>query len=243
MKFMVFDDCAMITGYCETKFYWFNLIFSANLNRSYFENRIDRYILFNNSIDLSNYLVELTDKLKHVYHRLSDNGMFLPPTSDYTIKDLKSHSSISCCDPEFVYLYPCIQMKKFGLTQDSDFLNALFSFSPQIIKKSSAIFMCTGYFNLTKNIKNAILNTRNNWNLLTSSPKSNSFYASKGVTSVIPSLYEFNLLDFSRKASKQKQSLRSFEFVHDKHTFHAKGSLIFFFESTRYFLRYFDEFC
>lgn len=198
------------------------------MNQSYFENRIDRYILFKNSSKLTEFLICLTDNLKQIY---TEYGKKEPDATNFDErfeKFYKESSDFNFDDSKYIYIYPCIQMSKHGVDQDLKFIQAIFSKLPMIIEKASASILCTSYFNLTDWLREAILKTEANWKLLTSSPESNSFHNSNGFGSYIPKFYQFNLHSMFIDSRKNNNNIEAYEFKSNGLTFHAKGRLILY---------------
>lgn len=195
------------------------------MNQTYFENRIDRYILFKNAIELTGYLKSLTESLGELYFRMTESSI-IPPSSANINFPKKLPSKMQCDDSEYVYIYPSLQLSAFNLKQDTIFSRIFFSFLPLIQEVNSRIILCTSYFNATKWMKEIILATRSKWFILTSAPESNSFFNSGGFSSRIPFLYRYNLHSFLKQSKATSNNIQAFEFFTGNQTFHAKGNLL-----------------
>ena len=199
------------------------------MNQSYFENRIDRYILFKNSANLAEYLICLTENLKQLY--VEQDRMQCDQTRrdcpKFTDLNLKSND-FDLNDPKYIYIYPCVQMGKHGVNQDLQFARKIFSNLPLIMDMTSSPIICTSYLNLMNWFRKFILKTRTNWKILTSSAQSNSFYNSKGLSSYIPKLYQYNLHSLFRDSANFNNNIQAYEFNSKDMTFHAKGEFHFY---------------
>lgn len=71
-----------------------------------------------------------------------------------------------------------------------------------------------------------MLASNHNWKILTSGPKCNSFFNSKGLSSYIPDLYKYNLHLLIDKSRITKNNIQAYEYASDNETFHGKGSII-----------------
>ena len=198
------------------------------MNQTYFENRADRYILFKNASELTEYLKSLTESLGEMYFRITESGV-IPPSSASLSLPKKLTSKIQCEDPDYVYIYPSLQMSAHNIKQDTLLFRIIYSFLPLIQEVNSRIILCTSYFNVTKWMKKFILATRSKWFILTSSPESNSFFNSEGFSSRIPFLYRYNLHSFVKQSKATGNNIHAFEFFTENQTFHAKGNFLFVF--------------
>ena len=200
------------------------------MNQSYFESRVDRYILFNNAHGLTEYLKSLTDSLSDVYFRITESSITSPLSKNLIDIPRAIYSKIKCDDPEYVYIYPALQMSAHAIEQDTLLSKAIYSFLPLIKEVNSKIILCTSYFNLTNWMKKIVLESGFKWYILTSSPESNSFFNSGGFSSRIPFFYRYNLHSFLAQSRATGKNVQAFEFINENQTFHGKGnylSLIF----------------
>ena len=212
------------------------------MNQSYFENRIDRYILFKNSATLSEYLIDLTDNLYQIYEEYGGNEISNINRNSKFIYSPRKLTNFDLEDPNYVYIYPCLQMGKHGIDQDMKVSKVIFSNLPSIMENSSTSIICTSYLNLTSWFRNALLKARGDWKILTSSPEANSFYNSKGFSSYVPKLYQYNLHSLFRDAKERSNNIQAYEFTGKDKTFHAKGRFKFLINySSLYFLRNSDK--
>ena len=75
------------------------------MNQSYFENRIDRYILFKNSATLSEYLIDLTDNLYQIYEEYGGNEISNINRNSKFIYSPRKLTNFDIEDPNYVYIY------------------------------------------------------------------------------------------------------------------------------------------
>lgn len=88
----------------------------------------------------------------------------------------------------------------------------------------SSVHLAAGYFNLPREFQLSILNASpdRKLSILTSSPKANGFYNSKGVSRWVPLAYNYLLLLFYRSLSK-KNKVVIYEYERPGWTWHGKG--------------------
>ncbi|RIB15407.1 hypothetical protein C2G38_2018086 [Gigaspora rosea] len=199
-----------------------NLILSgANLSHNYFNNRQDRYMLFTNVPNLTNYFDDLIKTIATFSYILKpDENSFklvlpniLDPSSQS--KWFKKHASLimKCFIEKWMkkgdirahqleqfdtIAFPVIQMAPLDIRQDE---TATLYILDTIAKCSSIcyhnknmywqVFFTSGYFNFTQKYKERILNSTAKFRLLAASPEANGFYGSKGISKYIPMAYTF----------------------------------------------------
>lgn len=194
------------------------------MNQTYFENRVDRYILFDNASDLTEYLKSLTESLSELYFRITESGAISPLSKNCFNIPKTISSQFQCDDPDYVYIYPAVQMSAHTIEQDTFFSRIIYSFLPGIQEVGSRIVLCTSYFNLTNGMKKFILASGSKWHILTSAPESNSFFNSGGFSSRIPFFYKYNLHSFVKQSRAIGKNVDALEFFDENQTFHAKGN-------------------
>lgn len=162
-----------------------------------------------------------------MYHKYINDGVLLDPISvTFRTNPLNPYSA-DLNDSSYIYMYPCVQMKDFNINQDLNFSKALFSTLLSIKGTTSDIVLCTGYFNVTEWFREIMLTPNFSWKLLTSHPKCNSFFNSKGFISYIPYLYQHNLNLFVKDAEASQSNIHAFEYKQENESFHAKGISLF----------------
>ncbi len=121
MKLYLFDNDVIITG--------------ANLNRDYFENRQDRYILLKGCSLLCDYFEGLIRLISSFSHTMDMSGSLLPAVVDRAEKYefcRQGHIQLSAytthwvdktkCQAGDTLIYPVLQMPHFRIRQDESFL-------------------------------------------------------------------------------------------------------------------------
>ena len=229
IKCYIFDDNVIISG--------------ANLSDIYFTNRQDRYILFRDCPQLSDYFDELVRTISSFSLQLQTDGGFkldqswsYDPLNYSQRNDFKSeakkrierlnhkfknqsHSKI--LNESKTIAFPLIQMRTLGICDDQSFTTKLLSeCSPE-----SNTRLASGYFNLTEEYKQIIL--RRDWNkafkILMASREANGFYGAKGVTANIPHVYTHITKKFLKELKRNKSNVELYEYNRPDWSFHAKG--------------------
>lgn len=183
--------------------------------------------MFKKCPDLVQYLTNLINQLSYIYHTLTPAGFrLLNASRTFKLGDLKPVFA-TCDHPDYVYIYPCLQMQSMGIKQDTQFSEIVWSALASIKESNSEILFCTGYFNVCKRFEKFILKSKDNWKILTSAPEANSFYNSNGYSSCIPELYQYNLHSIVEKSKKWNNNVAAYEYHDSEHSFHAKGNFLY----------------
>lgn len=174
-------------------------------------------------------MAKLTDYLSSVYYKLTPTGFRLPDATGQIKIFCDTNPSYTDFDhSDYVYIYPCLQMKNFNFNQDVKSTEIIWSALPSIKEANSEILLCTGYFNIRKGFEQFILKSKHKWKILTSSPEANSFYNLKGLGSCIPELYQYNLHKIAEKSKNRDNNIAAYEYQESMQTFHAKGNIYIF---------------
>ncbi|KAG8866685.1 CDP-diacylglycerol--glycerol-3-phosphate 3-phosphatidyltransferase, partial [Tulasnella sp. 331] len=186
---------------------------SANLNKSYFTDRQDRYLHFRAQPGLTNYMVDYGKTMIPFTHRLSpvdgtsDNYNlvwsnqtagpmnFESNARDALIglqdryKELTKDNAVDNdgCDTT---LFPVIQSGVLGMRQEEETIETLFD----TLSKSSVpatVDLTSGYFGLYGPYKAKIIASPEHvqWRMVAAGPKANGFFGSKGISGRIPEAY------------------------------------------------------
>lgn len=186
---------------------------------------------------MSNYYNDLLSQIKRVSYNLVTStgialkyhdGLFLstPETLDHIqlFNDfisrhdyLKSISDFKNSNQE-ILIVPTIQMGLYGITQDQQFLEKIPSLNPSSITVSSP------YLNFESKLLNILLTTK--LSVITSSPESNGFFNSSGVSRYLPAAYTYLETRFLQDAILFKKFLIVSEYFRENWTFHGKGMFI-----------------
>ena len=158
--------------------------FRANLSNDYFTNRQDRYIIFEDCPELSNYYDELVKRVSSFSFQLNeDNRVILNPVfnmhpyksskkdfnqaaGNLIEKFAKQYTNISfqkqtiskilIRDSEDTLVFPLLQMKTFGIDQDEQVTSNILRND----QSNCCICLATAYFNVTDDYWKALLQGR-----------------------------------------------------------------------------------
>lgn len=231
------------------------IITGANLSNDYFVDRQDRYLILKDCKHLCDFYSDLFDQIKDLSFGVNKNGQvtfnnknqsFNPYQGNYfdfcqefseRIHELyrsyrREQNSFDLNKINFenddlgqntsrAYLIPLVQNGLAGVKYDEVFTNYIISNSPA----RSDLSLATGYFNLTPNLMDRILNSQAPIQVLTTSELGNGFYGSKGFSKYIPHIYtciEKEFYDLIMKSNQQNR-VKLFEYYKENWTFHAKG--------------------
>ncbi|EGN95719.1 hypothetical protein SERLA73DRAFT_113405 [Serpula lacrymans var. lacrymans S7.3] len=203
------------------------IISGANLNKSYFTDRQDRYFHFSAQPALTNYCFSFLRTISNFSYRLlpsnTTNGHSLEwlnrdigpwnfqSKAESALKKLQySNLSASLCSPELkgasgndVLLFPVIQAGQFNIREEEQSLSLLFEHlnSQRCIESSNpSMDLTSGYFGLYKPYQDLVLNSSIGCDIIAASPKANGFYGSGGLSGLIPEGYTLLEQRFMRAA-------------------------------------------
>ena len=182
--------------------------FRANLSNDYFTNRQDRYIIFEDCPELSNYYDELVKRVSSFSFQLNeDNRVILNPVfnmhpyksskkdfnqaaGNLIEKFAKQYTNISfqkqtiskilITDSEDTLVFPLLQMKTFGIDQDEQVTSNILRSD----QSNCCICLATAYFNVTDDYWKALLQGCGQVNVVMAHPKSMGFYKAPGVAGI-----------------------------------------------------------
>ncbi|KAH9981407.1 hypothetical protein BGW80DRAFT_1434568 [Lactifluus volemus] len=183
------DDSIMISG--------------ANLNKSYFTDRQDRYLLFSSAPELSSYCFD-----------------FLKTASSFSYELLPSQYQATRILEDSVVIFPVIQAGQFNIREEEECLRQLFYHLEAVDSRRATqnfhplLSLTTGYFGLFKSYKDLILRSHVPTHIICASPRANGFYGSKGISSRLPEAY-------TRLEQQFMAALK--EWNRHGWTYHAKG--------------------
>ncbi|XP_021356290.1 CDP-diacylglycerol--glycerol-3-phosphate 3-phosphatidyltransferase, mitochondrial-like isoform X2 [Mizuhopecten yessoensis] len=238
MKMYLFDDSFIISG--------------ANLSESYFTDRQDRYILFNECVEMADFfsaLVKGVAACSFVLH--SDNTVTLSPyckahpfddkddgveykkEARQRILDIvrnKRNEGQLTRDGVDTWVYPLVQMGPLGIQDDEQVMKHML----RKAKKEEKLLLASGYFNLTEDYMQIILQeTDAQFDILMSSPETNGFFGAKGVSGAVPFLYVQTAKEFYNRICQgdQEARIQLQEYFHETWSFHVKGLWYYFSDS------------
>lgn len=201
MKIYGFDDEVILSG--------------ANLSSDYFTNRQDRYYLFK-SDSLANYYFNIQTAIESLSYKLrySENkSKFklewpesnpLDEPSKNTEKFLKGSTNIlktilnqkSAGESEnknnakaSTFVYPVSQFTPLLKSDISTEKPSILKILGYLNDPSISWTFTAGYFNMLPEIKNKLIESVSNGNVITASPLANGFYKSKGISGCLPDAY------------------------------------------------------
>ncbi|CAF3777736.1 unnamed protein product [Rotaria sp. Silwood1] len=224
-----------------------NLIISgANLNKTYFDNRQDRYLKLNNCSNLCKFFIDIIETIAKQsfkieknhdqpifmgkYHPYKGNNKQYRLEVEKNILSLIKTYQIHYSKPKLllndqVLVVPLIQMGIFNINYDRDFNIYLYSHLPY----KSKLYFATSYFNMTKEYEKELIDNKRQdttISLLTASPQANGFYGSRGISRYVPAGYTENEREFIERAEKKyfnDGQIQMLEYYRSQWTYHAKG--------------------
>uniref|UniRef100_A0A3P9LPV7 CDP-diacylglycerol--glycerol-3-phosphate 3-phosphatidyltransferase n=1 Tax=Oryzias latipes TaxID=8090 RepID=A0A3P9LPV7_ORYLA len=238
IKVYLFDDSVIISG--------------ANLSDSYFTNRQDRYVLLENCSEVADFFSDLVEAvgdvslqlrpddsvttLEGLVHPYKGNRQAFSAAARKRIMAvvnaarvrqqlLQSEDSGGSGDvsegEEDTWVFPLVQMKPLGIQLDEQVTQRLLTSA----SSDSAVFLTSGYFNLTRTYMRLVLGAGANYRILTASPEVNGFFGAKGVAGAIPAAYTHIARQFYQQVCRlgQHERVHLHEYRRPQWTFHAKG--------------------
>jgi CDP-diacylglycerol--glycerol-3-phosphate 3-phosphatidyltransferase len=126
-----------------------------------------------------------------------------------------------------VFIFPSLQFNVIGFREDEVTFTELLKFFQTPGSGLQKLQLATGYLNLQKQYLKLINNLTAECNILTSSPRANSFYQAGRVKKFIPGLYRVNALNILKQNKKKGGNISVNEWSHGDWTFHGKGAWIY----------------
>ncbi|CAD6198803.1 unnamed protein product [Caenorhabditis auriculariae] len=228
MKLYIFDDSILISG--------------ANLSDSYFTNRQDRYVLFENCKPLVDFFSDIVEAVGSCSFVLNSDGTTTPHkdcsvhpfqgnAEDYremmrgrintAIQRYKEKSSAKTSSESWTVVYPVVQMGPLGIHQEFDLLKSIFS------RKDSEmnLTMASGYFNCIRDYEDMIFKEGTfKMDVITAAPEANGFFGARGVSGYVPAMYSDVAKKFLElRSNYERENLVLHEYARKDWTFHAKG--------------------
>ena len=181
----------------------FCFICRANLSRDYFVDRQDRYFLFENCPQLTDFFAELLSRVASHSFTLERDGSMRPPTAlpynplSSWRKAQKFRTSLSSVVNELIsakpsdkvteskearegldtVVYPLVQMGYYGICQDELVTQRVLS----SVESTDELHLASGYFNLPPQYINAIFTGKGMCSVLAASPQVQSDYSEMSV--------------------------------------------------------------
>uniref|UniRef100_A0A0A9ZJH8 CDP-diacylglycerol--glycerol-3-phosphate 3-phosphatidyltransferase n=2 Tax=Lygus hesperus TaxID=30085 RepID=A0A0A9ZJH8_LYGHE len=120
------------------------------------------------------------------------------------------------------WVFPLLELPPLEVHQDSTVTQKLL----ESCEEGSHITLSTGYFNLTDQYADTILEaSKADYKILMAHPTANGFLKARGLAGGIPGAYTGLALSFLKRVAARKQSDRisMFEYIRPGWTYHAKG--------------------
>ncbi|KAI6132057.1 hypothetical protein EDD16DRAFT_669646 [Pisolithus croceorrhizus] len=193
------------------------IVSGANLNRSYFTNRKDRYLHFTSQPILADYCFSFLRLVSGFSYQLalSDAASTEPaitwpnpsvdpwkiqPFVEHSLSNFQTGHLMSSAYPppiksssNDVLLFPMIQGGQFNIREEERTVSLLFHhLAPQIssfVVPTPLMNLTSGYFGLYRPYQDLILKSPISCDILVASPQANGFYGSRGLSGLIPEGY------------------------------------------------------
>jgi len=155
-----------------------------------------------------------------------DDGYFMQRI-EKNIKKSKESQKLEDLPSGPVYIFPTLQFPVTGLHEDEACFHSLLKHFTDPANNMSKLRMATGYLNLQKKFRD-VLNEPGmpETDILTSSPRANSFYKAGRFKKHIPALYRLNAVELL-KSNRKSGNINVYEYADGDWTFHAKGAWIY----------------
>ncbi|KAM3717735.1 CDP-diacylglycerol--glycerol-3-phosphate 3-phosphatidyltransferase [Dirofilaria immitis] len=224
MKLLVFDSHIIFTG--------------ANLSSIYFTNRLDRYILIENCLQLANFVDSLVEAIGSCSFILNMQGTIsLAKRCDIhpfkgSLEAYKSmlHSRVAITLNAFskesdskgnsatgTRIYPLLQMGIISINQEFEFLKNLLSLQNHEL----SLTLSSGYFNFTDSYTDLVANQNCfEMDIVYGSPQANGFYQASGLFGFIPLMYVYISHLFYKIIGR---NIHLFEYNKPGWSYHVKG--------------------
>eukprot|EP00912_Choanoflagellata_sp_UC4_P001063 UC4_evm2s655 len=222
MKFFVFDDTLVLSG--------------ATLALQYYTCRQDRYIVFENQPELCNFFEDLATAISDSSHFLSSENELilkrdlnnvevrrhLTASRVHEVIDMYSNNGeVESYEKAETLIFPLIQMAPLNIFHDREVTLELLSF----FEEDSKLQLTSGYFNLTNNYADAIINGKSSVQILNAAPRANGFFAARFPLGSVPRVYSHLASEFLRRVEDSNNTERIVlkEYSRQNWTYHAKG--------------------
>ncbi|XP_063961961.1 CDP-diacylglycerol--glycerol-3-phosphate 3-phosphatidyltransferase, mitochondrial-like [Lytechinus pictus] len=118
-------------------------------------------------------------------------------------------------------IYPLVQMGPLGIIVDQEVTIQLLGEGDP----AAVCYLASGYFNLTSQYMDTILQSNATFEMLMASPQVNGFYGSRGISGYVPDSYTFIASQFFKAINQcqQQRRITLYEYYRDAWTFHVKG--------------------
>ncbi|KAF7312706.1 CDP-diacylglycerol--glycerol-3-phosphate 3-phosphatidyltransferase [Mycena indigotica] len=195
------------------------MISGANLNKSYFTDRQDRYIHFSHQHQLAHYCFDFIKAVSNFSFKLlpatiRNSEEHSVHTKEYSLRwplpnmhpheihgvaqaalaslqDSYRHITSEPLDPRKIALFPLMQAGQFNIREEEDTLQMLFEhLNDSPTTSRPLVDLTSGYFGLYDPYQKLILEKPNvDCRIVAASPRANGFYGSRGISGRIPEGY------------------------------------------------------
>ncbi|KAI6005760.1 hypothetical protein EDD15DRAFT_2426499 [Pisolithus albus] len=192
------------------------IVSGANLNRSYFTNRKDRYLHFTSQPNLADYCFSFLRLISGFSYQLalpdsasteplikwpspSINPWKIQPLVEHSLSNFQTRHLMTSAYPHAfesssndVLLFPMIQGGQFNIREEERTVSLLFHhLAPQTssVVPTPLMNLTSGYFGLYRPYQDLILKSSISCDILVASPQANGFYGSRGLSGLIPEGY------------------------------------------------------
>ncbi|KAG9318744.1 hypothetical protein JVU11DRAFT_843 [Chiua virens] len=207
------------------------IISGANLNKSYFTNRQDRYLHFTAQPTLADYCFSFLQIISSFsYNIVSEPGIDSPIIQwpDPSVQPWKIHSKVHDALSQFQ-----AARGQFNIREEERTLSILFDHLQSHHSTGNpppVMTWTSGYFGLYKPYQDMILKSPAACEVIAASPKANGFYGSRGLSGLIPEGYTLLEQKFMRAvraagrlSDQHDDAVTLSEWERPDWTYHAKG--------------------
>ncbi|KAJ3020271.1 UNVERIFIED_CONTAM: CDP-diacylglycerol--glycerol-3-phosphate 3-phosphatidyltransferase [Siphonaria sp. JEL0065] len=213
IKVYVFDDDVIISG--------------ANLNKDYFQNRQDRYILIKNNPQVANYFSALLKTIGQHSHTVTSNpeptlqiqkcsSSLLEMSTAFKSFEQKTINALppsaltnaanpsplipnpeTGCSTSDTVITPILQSGPLNIHTETNLLTNLLKNLSS--SPDSTVTCSSAYFNLPEKLQPLVLDSRAKFSFLLAAPEANGFFGSRGVSKHLPFAYTYLTVRFWEK--------------------------------------------
>ncbi|MCP9262494.1 CDP-diacylglycerol--glycerol-3-phosphate 3-phosphatidyltransferase, mitochondrial [Dirofilaria immitis] len=207
------------------------MVTSANLSSIYFTNRLDRYILIENCLQLANFVDSLVEAIGSCSFILNMQGTIsLAKDAIFILLKSMLHSRVAITLNAFskesdskgnsatgTRIYPLLQMGIISINQEFEFLKNLLSLQNHEL----SLTLSSGYFNFTDSYTDLVANQNCfEMDIVYGSPQANGFYQASGLFGFIPLMYVYISHLFYKIIGR---NIHLFEYNKPGWSYHVKG--------------------
>lgn len=207
-----------VLGVMHAKYYMFDnslLVSGANLGESYFTDRQDRYMCFDNAP----HLCSMVDSMLDALHANCDVPSLLPLFHPQKNGDEPTLDELS----QDTLVFPTLQMGSQGVNHDHEVIQELLEGLVEL--PNSTLVLTSGYLNPPSEYLNALLDPKGQATvrIVTGAPESSGFHtASQTGAGRIPAMYAHIVDELLDNGGDR---LEVYQYIRKEWSFHQKGIL------------------